>query len=173
MVYYDTKSNDFGLKFQYRSKGKLVAQDPTNEPASELLKTIRAEKSQLIKEKKIKRSKKLTEITQEEIPFEIPAGWEWTRLQSATLFGNFESVSGDKIIDGEWVVDMKDVNKNGGGFNNISRKTPHVHFKSNKYKVNKESVLSVLYGKLRPYLKKLRLLHLTVIQVQKYFLYKP
>lgn len=139
---------------QYAMEGKLVEQDPTDVPASELLKTISAEKAQLIKEKKIRRNKKLPEITQEEIPFEIPAGWEWTRLQSATLFGNFESVSGDKIIDGEWVVDMKDVNKNGGGFNNISRKTPHVHFKSNKYKVNKASVL---YGKLRPYLKKVEI----------------
>lgn len=139
---------------QYAMEGKLVTQDPTDELASELLKKIKAEKAQLIKEKKIRRNKKLPEITQEEIPFEIPAGWEWTRLQSATLFGNFESVSGDKIIDGEWVVDMKDVNKNGGGFNNISRKTPHVHFKSNKYKVNKASVL---YGKLRPYLKKVEI----------------
>ncbi|QCZ47120.1 restriction endonuclease subunit S [Levilactobacillus brevis] len=65
---------------QYAMEGKLVEQDPTDVPASELLKTISAEKAQLIKEKKIKRSKKLPEITQEEKPFKIPTSWEWVRL---------------------------------------------------------------------------------------------
>lgn len=65
---------------QYAMEGKLVEQDPTDVPASELLKTISAEKAQLIKEKKIKRSKKMPEITQEEKPFKIPTSWEWVRL---------------------------------------------------------------------------------------------
>lgn len=61
--------------------GKLVPQDPNDEPASELLKKIAAEKAQLIKEGKIKKEKPLPEITEEEKPFELPNGWEFVRLQ--------------------------------------------------------------------------------------------
>lgn len=50
------------------------------EPASELLKRIKAEKAQLIKDKKIKKEKALPPITEEEIPFELPEGWVWCRL---------------------------------------------------------------------------------------------
>lgn len=60
--------------------GKLVPQDPNDEPASELLKRITAEKEQLIKDKKIKKQKPLPEITDEEKPFELPEAWEWCRL---------------------------------------------------------------------------------------------
>ncbi len=65
-------------------QGKLVAQDPKDEPASELLKKIRAEKDRLIAEGKIKRDKPLAEIAEEEKPFGLPKGWEWVRLGSAT-----------------------------------------------------------------------------------------
>ena len=61
-------------------QGKLVPQDPNDEPASELLKKIRAEKDRLIGEGKIKRDKPLAEIAEEERPFGLPRGWEWARL---------------------------------------------------------------------------------------------
>jgi type I restriction enzyme S subunit len=65
-------------------QGKLTAywrkQNPTTEPASELLKRIKTEKAQLIKDKKIKKEKPLPPITKEEIPFELPEGWVWCRL---------------------------------------------------------------------------------------------
>jgi type I restriction enzyme, S subunit len=60
--------------------GKLVPQDPTDEPASELLKKIAKEKARLVKEGKIKKQAILPEITEEEKPFELPKGWEWVRL---------------------------------------------------------------------------------------------
>lgn len=63
-------------------QGKLVPQNPEDEPASELLKQIQAEKELLIKEKKIKREKALPGIEEDEIPFEIPRSWEWVRLGS-------------------------------------------------------------------------------------------
>jgi len=63
-------------------QGKLVAQDPKDEPASELLKKIRAEKDRLIAEGKIKRDKPLAEIDDDEKPFALPVGWEWVRLNS-------------------------------------------------------------------------------------------
>ena len=65
-------------------QGKLTAdwrkQNPNTETASELLKRIKAEKDQLIKDKKIKKEKALPPITAEEIPFELPDGWVWCRL---------------------------------------------------------------------------------------------
>lgn len=60
-------------------RGQLVSQDPTDEPASVLLERIRAEKEQLIKEKKLKREKRDSQPI-EEVPFEIPEGWVWCRL---------------------------------------------------------------------------------------------
>lgn len=66
-------------------RGKLVKQDPNDEPASVLLEKIKAEKEQLIKEKKIKRSKPLAPISDEEKPFEIPDSWEWVRLGDICL----------------------------------------------------------------------------------------
>ena len=84
---------------QWAIQGKLVPQDPNDEPASVLLERIRQEKERLIKEKKIKRDKNASIIYRgednsyyekfiatgevkcidEEIPFEIPQGWEWER----------------------------------------------------------------------------------------------
>ncbi|HCH6572296.1 TPA: restriction endonuclease subunit S, partial [Vibrio parahaemolyticus] len=60
--------------------GKLVPQDPSDEPAAELLKRIAEEKAQLVKEKKIKKQKELPPISEDEKPFELPNGWEWCRL---------------------------------------------------------------------------------------------
>ena len=61
-------------------RGKLVPQDPNDEPASVLLERIAAEKAQLVKEKKIKKQKALPEVTEQEAPYNVPKGWEWTRL---------------------------------------------------------------------------------------------
>jgi type I restriction enzyme S subunit len=61
-------------------RGKLVPQDANDEPASELLKQIQAEKNKLIVEGKIKKDKPLAAITEDEKPFELPQGWEWARL---------------------------------------------------------------------------------------------
>ena len=69
---------------QYAVQGKLVVQNPQDEPASELLKRIKAEKKQLIKDGKIKKEKPLTPITQDEIPYDLPQGWQWVRLGEIT-----------------------------------------------------------------------------------------
>ena len=70
--------------------GKLVAQDPDDEPASELLKRIKAEKEEQIKEGKIKKSKKTKTTSDtpksENPPFEIPSSWEWTTLGEISSF---------------------------------------------------------------------------------------
>lgn len=66
-------------------QGKLVPQDPNDEPASVLLEKIKAEKELLIKENKIKKEKPLPPISEEEIPFEIPENWVWCRLNEICL----------------------------------------------------------------------------------------
>lgn len=62
-------------------EGKLVPQRKEEGTAKELLAEIRAEKARLIKEKKIKKSKPLPEITDDEKPFDIPESWEWVRFE--------------------------------------------------------------------------------------------
>lgn len=67
-------------------RGKLVKQDENDEPASVLLDRIREEKDRVVKEKKIKKEKQLTEISEDEIPYELPKGWEWVRIGDIVSF---------------------------------------------------------------------------------------
>ena len=81
-------------------RGKLVPQDPDDEPASVLLERILAEKERLIKVGKIKRSKKSTSDTPhyENVPFEVPESWEWSNVESFTYdlqYGTSEKSSNE------------------------------------------------------------------------------
>ncbi|TFQ19884.1 restriction endonuclease subunit S, partial [Escherichia coli] len=75
--------------------GKLVSQDPNDEPASELLKRIEQEKTQLVKEGKIKKQKPLPPVSDEEKPFELPVGWEWCRIIEIAQVGTGATPSRD------------------------------------------------------------------------------
>ncbi|HCT1399511.1 TPA: restriction endonuclease subunit S [Morganella morganii subsp. morganii] len=80
-------------------RGKLVPQDPNDEPASELLKRIAAEKAELVKQGKIKKQKLLPEISEDEKPFELPTGWEWTTLSEiATINPKIEVTDDEQDI---------------------------------------------------------------------------
>ncbi|MBF0132381.1 MAG: restriction endonuclease subunit S [Magnetococcales bacterium] len=68
------------LILQLAVQGKLVPQDPNDEPASVLLEKIAAEKARLVKEGQIRQPKPLPPIKPEEVPFELPGGWEWCRF---------------------------------------------------------------------------------------------
>ncbi|MBT0404406.1 restriction endonuclease subunit S [Morganella morganii] len=81
-------------------RGKLVPQDPNDEPASELLKRIAAEKAELVKQGKIKKQKLLPEISEDEKPFELPVGWEWVRLGDLGLIG-----SSSRVHQQDWKPD--------------------------------------------------------------------
>lgn len=92
-----TRLNTLNASFPDRMKksilqqavmGKLVPQDPKDEPASVLLKKIAEEKLKLIKEGKIKKQKALPAITEDEIPFDIPESWEWVQLDELAIFEN-------------------------------------------------------------------------------------
>lgn len=71
---------------QLAMQGKLVEQRVEEGTAKELLARIKVEKKRLIKEKKIKKEKVLPEITESEIPFEIPESWKWVRLGEIIYF---------------------------------------------------------------------------------------
>lgn len=77
-------------------RGKLVPQNPNDEPASELLKRIAAEKAELVKLGKINKPKPLPEISEEEKPFELPVGWEWTTLNTLAEINPKIDVSDDE-----------------------------------------------------------------------------
>ncbi len=86
----------FGRKWIKREEkaGRLRR---AGEPASELLKKIKAEKEKLIGEGKIKKHKKLPLISDEEIPYELPEGWEWARVEEVTFLKSGNTVSPDKL----------------------------------------------------------------------------
>ncbi|MCL2899121.1 restriction endonuclease subunit S [Brenneria tiliae] len=66
-------------------QGRLVPQDPSDQPASELLKEIEAEKQRMVKEGKIRKPKPLPPVTEGEKPYALPQGWEWVRLGNIGL----------------------------------------------------------------------------------------
>jgi type I restriction enzyme, S subunit len=78
-------------------QGKLVPQDPNDEPASVLLQRIRAEKDRLIAEGKIKRDKPLATISDKEMPFELPAGWEWSTLATVGVINPRNDAPDDMV----------------------------------------------------------------------------
>ncbi len=84
-------------------EGKLVPQDPREEPASKLLERIRGEKERLVQEGKIKKTKQLPPVTEDEIPYELPEGWWWCRLGGVLQFADNKNIHrefpADKIIN--------------------------------------------------------------------------
>ena len=116
MTAQDLKNSILQLAVQ----GKLVPQNPNDEPASVLLKRIRAEKERLVKEGKIKKDKVLAPIVDDETPFDIPESWEWIRLGDFCSVYNGDSINADekqakysKKCDGHCYIGTKDV-----GFDN-------------------------------------------------------
>ena len=110
-------------------RGKLVPQDPNDEPASVLLERIAAEKAQLVKDKKIKKPKALPEISEEEKPFELPQGWEFSRLgvtltkiTDGTHHSPPNSDTGDYLY-----ISAKNIKNNGVQLSNASYITKEHH----------------------------------------------
>ena len=133
---------------QYAIQGKLTQQLPEDGDARDLLKEIRKEKARLIKEGKIKKEKPLPEITEDEIPFEIPENWCWVRLGEITDYGVGKQVSAEKIKPNSWILELEDIEKET--FKLTCKRFDREPGSSK----NAFSEGCVLYGKLRPYLKK-------------------
>ena len=135
-------------------RGKLVPQDPNDEPASVLLERIKAEKERLIKEGKIKKSKKSAKTSDtphyENVPFEIPDNWVWTTLEEISNYGDCYNVSVTDIADDEWILELEDLEKDTASIiQKLSKKERNIKGVRHKFKKG-----DVLYSKLRTYLNK-------------------
>ena len=116
-------------------RGKLVPQDPNDEPASVLLERIKAEKERLIKEGKIKRSKKTTKTSDtphyENVPFEVPKGWVWTTLPELCTIpitdGTHKTPTYTDKEHGVPFISSKDVTSQRINWNNIKYITRELH----------------------------------------------
>lgn len=154
---------------QWAIQGKLVPQDPNDEPASVLLERIREEKARLVKEKKIKKDKNESIIFRgddnshyekfadgtvkcidDEIPFEIPQSWCWVRLGSIIDFSKSNSVKPNEIAPDAWILDLEDIEKDTGVLL-AKKRMKDIQSKSDKHIFYSGNVL---YSKLRPYLNK-------------------
>jgi len=137
------------LSLQLAVQGKLVPQDPADEPASVLIEQIKAEKARLVKAGEIKKAKPLPPVTDDEVPYAVPKSWMWTRYDEiATIMSN--------LVDPKRYPDLPHIAPN-----NIEKGTarlldycsvredgvesPNHHFYQNH----------LIYSKIRPNLSKL------------------
>jgi len=92
-------------------QGKLVEQDANDPPASELLKEIEKERASHEGTKTRRKGKALPPIKPEEVPYELPQGWEWVRLGNITEYNGRNNISGDEIAPDTWLLDLEDIEK--------------------------------------------------------------
>ena len=151
-------------------RGKLVQQDPADEPASVMLEKLRAEKEAKIAAGEMKRGKNDSYIYRNptdncyyekfdrksdvcinnEIPFELPANWQWCRFGEVCDYGKCENIEVSELKPEDWILDLEDIEKDTGKiitFHSFaerrSESTKHIFRKGD-----------LLYSKLRPYLNK-------------------
>ncbi len=113
-------------------RGKLVPQDPNDEPASELLKRIAEEKARWVAEGKIKKQKPLAEIEEDEKPFELPEGWEWASTAKLVLLitdGTHHTPS--YIAAGVPFISVKDIDGTTISFDNCKYISQEEHLAIN------------------------------------------
>lgn len=160
---------------QMAVQGKLVPQDPADEPASVLLECIREQRRKMIAEKKMKAPKGGESVIfcgsdgrryekridakgresepaciEDEIPFETPDSWEWARLGALCDFGRCQNIEYRIVSEGTWNLDLEDIEKDSGNIIRKKRKTAD-ETGSTKHIF---SIGMVLYSRLRPYLNK-------------------
>ena len=137
---------------QQAIEGRLVPQDPNDEPASVLLDKIRKEKAKLVKEGKLKK-KDLEEIpiSEDEIPFMIPESWEWCRLGEISTYSHIKKkINASKAAPNIWGLDLEDIEKGG--------KLLCIKSVGERKAIGDKTCFEegdILYSKLRPYLLKI------------------
>jgi type I restriction enzyme S subunit len=156
-TFFTEKSNVKKLReavLQLAVQGKLTTKwrsaNPNVEPASELLKRIKTEKEQLVKEKKIKKEKPLPAITKDEIPYGLPDGWQYSRVANvATIKGGKRIPKGYNLSDIPSpyfyirVTDMKNGSVNLNGLKYISK---DVHEIIKAYTISKNDLYITIAG---------------------------
>lgn len=133
-------------------EGRLVPQDPNDEPASALLDKIRAEKKRLLKEGKLKKKDLIeTPINEDEIPFDIPEGWMWCRLGEISTYAHTKKkINASKADPKLWGLDLEDIEKGG--------RLLYVKTVGERKAIGDKTCFAegdILYSKLRPYLLKI------------------
>ena len=135
---------------QLAIQGKLVPQDPKDEPASVLFERIIIERKRLIKEKNIKRDNPLPPFTMDEIPFELPNGWVWKKLGELCIVKGGKRVpKGSQLLRTKTpyiyirVTDMKNMTINTNGLRYISKK---VYNQIKNYTINKDDIYITIAG---------------------------
>ena len=144
---------------QFAVQGKLVPQDPNDEPTSVLLEKIRVEKERLVKDGKIKKQKELEPIQQDEIPYEIPHKWKWCRIRSISHDW------GQKKPDSDFTyIDVTSINKEKGIIGENTQLLDGNSAPSRARKIVQEG--TVIYSTVRPYL-------LNIAIIEKDYLPEP
>ena len=130
-------------------RGELVPQDPSDGNAKDLLREIQAEKENLIKAKKIKKEKKVSEIKEEEIPFEIPDFWEWTRLSNILDIRDGTHDTPRYVEHGVPLVTSKNLIGNKLSFDNIKYISEYdAEIINERSKVDKFDILMAMIGSI-------------------------
>ena len=130
-------------------RGKLVPQDPNDEPASELLNRIVAEKARLVKAGEIK-TNKAKPIQMATEPFKLPASWKWAAIGNVFLYDAGTKREPTGLDQKQWLLELEDIEKDTG------RLLGRIKVRERESRSTKSEfrVGDILYGKLRPYLNK-------------------
>ena len=144
---------------QYAIQGKLVEQQEEDGTAEDLYKQIQEEKKKLIKEGKIKKTKSLPEITEDEVPFDIPENWKWVRL--GDVIHNWGQKKPNKTFD---YIDVGSIDNINGMLSEEENLIDPKDAPSRARKIVKEG--SVIYSTVRPYL-------LNICIINKEFEHEP
>lgn len=152
------KLEQFNIKFpedmkksilQYAIQGKLVEQRPEEGTAEELYKAIQEEKQKLIKEGKIKKEKPLAEISEDEIPFDIPDSWKWCRLSQIIDVRDGTHDSPKYVPEGIPLVTSKNLSNGTIDYSNIKYITQEDADKINERSaVNDNDILFAMIGSI-------------------------
>lgn len=131
-------------------RGKLVEQDSTDESANVLLDRIKVERDQLIKEKKIKKTKSLAEISDDEKPFDIPNSWKWVRLGDVvSIKGGKRVPKGKKLVDYQAVrpyIRVTDMKEYTVSTNDLKYVTQDVYDQIKKYTISSNDIYFSIAG---------------------------
>lgn len=130
-------------------RGKLVEQDAGNEPASELLQRIAAQRAHLIETGAIRRNKTPTQ-GMEDAPFAVPSTWAWAPLGSLFQYDAGAKREPKSLLASRWLLELEDVEKDTGRL--VARM--RVSDRESQSTKSEFQTGDILYGKLRPYLNK-------------------
>jgi type I restriction enzyme, S subunit len=140
-------------------QGKLVPQDPNDEPASELLRSIDLEKKRLVKEGKIKQPKPLPEVEPEEVPYDLPDRWEWVRIRN--ICHDWGQKTPDQLFT---YIDVGSINNTIGIICDDVQLLESSDAPSRARKIVRQG--TVIYSTVRPYL-------LNIAIVEQEYIHEP